>query len=76
MFVPVVPVVPFRWDMAMNYNACEFLHSLFQESDAEIPEAYQEDYLERVAILEVDGGLDHDSARVQAVEEIWKRRPI
>jgi hypothetical protein len=59
----------------MNYNASGFLHSLFQESRAEIPEAYQEDYLERVAILEVDGGLDHDSARVQAVEEILKRRP-
>lgn len=68
-----MPVVPFRQDVTMNYNACEFLHSLFQQSGADIPEAYQEDYLERVAILEVDGGLGRDQAEKQAVEELSKR---
>jgi hypothetical protein len=38
-----------------------------------IPPEYIEDYLEREAILVIDGGVDEETAAIQAVREIEAR---
>ncbi len=43
-----------------------------REKQPDIPDYWQEDYEERAAILEYDGGLDRESAQRQARIEIQK----
>ena len=58
----------------MSFNAKEFLQSLFEThiSGILLPE-WMEEYEERAAILEFDGGLDRQEAENQAYIEVTKR---
>ena len=58
----------------MNFNAKEFLQSLFGMKTSEVlPPEWVEEYEERAAILEYDGGLTRDQADIQALTEIQQR---
>ena len=58
----------------MNFNAKEFLQSLFgMKTSEDLPAEWVEDYEERAAILEYDGGLTRDQADIQALTEIQQR---
>ncbi len=58
----------------MSFDAREFLQSLFGTAVSEkLPSEWIEDYEERAAILEYDGGLAREEAEVQALQEIRER---
>jgi len=57
----------------VNFDAKEFLQSLFGIQISEfLPQEWIEDYDERAAILEYDGGLSRDEAEKQAFVEIGR----
>ena len=59
----------------MNFNAKEFLQSLFETQISGIlPPEWMEEYDERAAILEFDGGLSRQEAENQALQEIRARK--
>lgn len=58
----------------MNFDAKTFLQSLFETQVSEdLPPEWVEDYEERAAILEFDGGLSREEADAQAIREIIER---
>ena len=58
----------------MIFDAKEFLQSLFGIQISEVlPQEWIEDYDERAAILEYDGGLGKEEAEKQAFAEIRRR---
>jgi hypothetical protein len=61
----------------VNFDAKEFLQSLFGTQISEdLPQEWIEDYEERVAILEYDGGLSKEEAEKQAFQEINTRLKV
>lgn len=61
----------------MNFDAKEFLQSLFGIQISEVlPQEWIEDYEERAAILEYDGGLSNEEAEKQAIQEINTRLKV
>ena len=59
----------------MNFNAKEFLQSLFEtQISGVLPLEWMEEYEERAAILEFDGGLSRQEAENQALQEIRARK--
>jgi len=58
----------------VNFDAKTFLQSLFETQVSEdLPPEWVEDYEERAAILEFDGGLSREEADAQAIREIIER---
>ena len=58
----------------MGFNAREFLRSLFEiHSSVDLPGEWLEEYEERAAILEFDGGLTRQQAETEALREIEGR---
>lgn len=58
----------------MNFDAKEFLQSLFDTRISRIlPPEWVEEYEERAAILEFDGGFNRQEAENQAYVEVTKR---
>lgn len=61
----------------MNFDAKEFLESLFgMQIYEDLPREWIEDFEERGAILEYDGGLGREEAEKQAVQEIKTRLKV
>ena len=59
----------------MNFNAKEFLQSLFETQISGIlPPEWTEEYEERASILEFDGGLSRQESENQALQEIRARK--
>lgn len=59
----------------MSFDAYEFLQRLFGlDVHADLPPEWVEEYGERAAILEYDGGLTRKDAETQALDEIQERR--
>jgi hypothetical protein len=55
----------------VNFDAREFLQSLFgMQVSEDLPPEWAEEYEERAAILEYDGGLAREDAEAQALQEI------
>lgn len=83
MQVTVVPIVPVCKGNNMSFDVLTFLESLFfpaqedcHNSFAALPFELQEEYEERTAILEFDGGLTRKEAEMQALIELEERMKI
>lgn len=58
----------------MSFDAKTFLQSLFETQVSEdLPPEWVEDYEERAAILQFDGGMSREKADREALQEIIER---
>lgn len=62
----------------MTFDARQFLQAVFRKPStlalADLPAAWREEYEERAAIMEYDGGLSRERAEAAALDDITRRK--